>query len=35
MKISDVIQRSDTRAGQIFDWIVIGLIVTSIIALSL
>ena len=35
MKIAEIVNRSDTRAGRIFDWAVIGLIVISIISISI
>ena len=35
MNISEIVQRSDTRPGRIFDWTVIGLIVISAITLSI
>ena len=35
MNISDIVQRSDTTLGRIFDWAVIGLIVVSMITLSI
>lgn len=35
MNITDIVQRSDTTLGRIFDWSVIGLIVISIITLSI
>lgn len=34
MRIADVVQRSDTAAGRAFDWTVLGLIVVSIVILS-
>lgn len=35
MNIVDIVQRTDTTPGRIFDWTVIGLIVISIITLSI
>ena len=35
MNIADIVQRSDTMPGRIFDWTVIGLIVISIVTLSI
>ena len=35
MNITDIVQRSDTTLGRIFDWSIIGLIVISIITLSI
>ena len=35
MNIVDIVQRSDTTPGRIFDWTVIGLIVISVITLSI
>ena len=35
MKISDIVQRSDTTPGRIFDGFVVGLIVVSVITLSI
>ena len=35
MNITDIIQRSDTTLGRIFDWTVSGLIVMSVITLSI
>ena len=35
MNISDIVQRSDTTPGRIFDWTVIGLILFSIVTLSI
>lgn len=34
MRITDVVQRSDTRAGRAFDLVVIGLILVSVVTLS-
>ena len=34
MHIADIVQRSDTSAGRAFDWTVLGLIVLSIVILS-
>ncbi len=35
MNVAEIVQQSDTRAGRIFDWTVIGLIVISIFTLSI
>ena len=35
MNITDIVQRSDTKSGRIFDWSVIALILASTITLSL
>lgn len=35
MNIADIVQRSDTAPGRIFDWVIIGLIVISVITHSL
>lgn len=35
MNIADIVQRSDTKPGRIFDWTVIGLILFSIVTLSI
>ncbi len=35
MKITDIVQRSDTTPGRIFDGVVVGLIVVSVITLSM
>ena len=35
MHIADIVQRSDTTAGRTFDWTVLGLIVLSIVILSI
>ena len=35
MHIADIVQRSDTTAGRAFDWTVLGLIVLSIVILSI
>ena len=35
MKITDIVQRSDTTPGRIFDGIVVGLIMVSVITLSI
>lgn len=35
MKLVDVIHRSDTKPGRIFDWFVIGLILISIVSFSI
>ena len=34
MHVADIVQRSDTTAGRAFDWTVLGLIVLSIVILS-
>ncbi len=34
MKIADIVQRNDTTAGRIFDWTVIGIILVSIVSLT-
>ncbi len=35
MNTADIVHRSDTRLGRVFDWVVITLIATSIITLSI
>ncbi|MCY4590721.1 MAG: ion transporter [Alphaproteobacteria bacterium] len=35
MNIADIVQRSDTTPGRIFDWTIIGLIMISIVTLSI
>ena len=35
MNLTDIVQRSDTAPGRIFDWLIIGLIVLSVITHSL